>query len=416
MLENILCAYEHYENEIDAIKHSPYYSVSKLPTFLCLEKDNFIILSINIDGLLSKIDELRILLELLKKQNIIFDAICIQESHLDHSYRSDSACIQLHGYDCIPQGKTCGQKGGLVTYIKHDFESCKYVIGETTGIWEGLYVEIKDNERNFRMILCNIYKPPRNNNNNHNIECFTRELIPKLKLIDELNCEIALAGDFDIDLLKLHERLKFQALFDDLTNLSLFPKITLPTRIGTQSSTLIDNIYCKLTHRTINTKAGIIFSDLSDHFPYFVSIDLRNKKKTTPKLVKQKFSTPNAVQNFKNELMNHDFSKDFSYDSNADPNTTYEKFIDKLTEIKNKHIPIKMVKFNKHKHKKENWITFGIIKSIKFRDNLNLKLKNSIEYEGMKQTLKTYNGIRKKNIRDAKAKYHTEIFEKYKAI
>ena len=34
-----------------------------------------------------------------------------------------------------------------------------------------------------------------------------------------------------------------------------------------------------------------------------------------------------------------------------------------------------MVKFKKYKHKKCNWITKGIIKSIKYRDNLYKKLK-----------------------------------------
>ena len=100
----------------------------------------------------------------------------------------------------------------------------------------------------------------------------------------------------------MHEKLKFQALFDDLTNLSLFPKITLPTRIGKQSSTLIDNIYCKLTHRTANTRSGILFSDISDHFPCFVSLDLNIKPKAPPKMAKQKFSTPNAVKKLKDEI------------------------------------------------------------------------------------------------------------------
>ncbi len=40
----------------------------------------------------------------------------------------------------------------------------------------------------------------------------------------------------------------------------------------------------------------------------------------------------------------------------------------------NKHIPDKLVKFNKHKHKKSNWISKGIIKSISLRDKLHYEL------------------------------------------
>ena len=37
---------------------------------------------------------------------------------------------------------------------------------------------------------------------------------------------------------------------------------------------------------------------------------------------------------------------------------------------------MKRIKLNKSKHKKSPWITEGVIKSIKFRDNLHMKLKN----------------------------------------
>ena len=258
-----------------------------------------------------------------------------------------------------------------------------------------------------------------NNNIDENIDRFIKELIPILIKMNRICNEIALLGDFNIDLLKLDDRLKFQAWIDELTNLSLFPKITLPTRIGRQSSTLIDNIFCKLTPKTICTQSGIIYSDVSDHFPCFGSFDLNKKTKPAPKLVKQKFSTPNAIENFKNGLANHDFIQDIDQSHDCDPNSNYEIFISKVIEIKDKHIPTKLVKFDKHKHKKESWITFGIIKSISFRDNLRLRLiKTNIhspEYEDIKQNLRTYNSIIKNSIRLAKTKYYTEIFDKYKS-
>ena len=81
-------------------------------------------------------------------------------------------------------------------------------------------------------------------------------------------------------------------------------------------------------------------------------------------------------------------------------------------------MPNRMVKFHKHKHKKEKWITFGIIKSIKYRDELHFKLKkiniHSPEYTATKQNLKTYNAILEQNIRLAKIEYYGELFEEYK--
>ena len=91
---------------------------------------------------------------------------------------------------------------------------------------------------------------------------------------------------------------------------------------------------------------------------------------------------------------------------------------DTLTNAINKHIPVKTVTFDKHKHRKSHWITKGIIKSIRFRDNLYLKLKktpiDSMEFRCSQQNLKTYNAILRRNIKLAKRFYYNDRFEKYK--
>ncbi len=78
----------------------------------------------------------------------------------------------------------------------------------------------------------------------------------------------------------------------------------------------------------------------------------------------------------------------------------------------------KLIKYNKHKHKKSNWVTFGIIKSIQFRDNLYKKTKNdrslSVEFTRLQINLKTYNKILKISIRLAKRIYYKKLFAKFK--
>ena len=74
----------------------------------------------------------------------------------------------------------------------------------------------------------------------------------------------------------------------------------------------------------------------------------------------------------------------------SDPNLSFEEFV---IRIKEKHMPMKTVRYDKHKHKITKWVTTGIIKTIKFRDKLNKQLKsipaNSQEYNTMKINLKT---------------------------
>ena len=89
-----------------------------------------------------------------------------------------------------------------------------------------------------------------------------------------------------------------------------------------------------------------------------------------------------------------------------------------IDEAKKKHMPIKIVKFSKHKHKKSEWITKGIIKSIKFRDKLHNKMKttarDSPDYKSYKTIISTYNRILKKSIRIAKCLYYYSCFNVYK--
>ena len=76
----------------------------------------------------------------------------------------------------------------------------------------------------------------------------------------------------------------------------------------------------------------------------------------------------------------------------TDPNNDYEKFKKYYHQNNDKHRPEKCVYFNKCKHKRSNWITSGILKSIEFRDKLYKCLKmyfsENGEYELWKYNLK----------------------------
>lgn len=89
-----------------------------------------------------------------------------------------------------------------------------------------------------------------------------------------------------------------------------------------------------------------------------------------------------------------------------------------MQSLINKHFPIKWVKFNKYKHKVSPWISQGILKSIKYKDNLYKKLKStpseSSELETRTINFRTYNNILKKMIRLAKKLYYGNCFAKYK--
>ena len=96
------------------IQHSPYYDIEHLISTVNKFNKQFSIFSTNAQSINAKIDELKIFIECLHQHNFAFSAICIQESWLAEG--DNISQIQLEGYICIPQGKSCTSKGGLIIY------------------------------------------------------------------------------------------------------------------------------------------------------------------------------------------------------------------------------------------------------------------------------------------------------------
>ena len=102
----------------------------------------------------------------------------------------------------------------------------------------------------------------------------------------------------------------------------------------------------------------------------------------------------------------------------ANPDYNYDVINECISGAINKHLKTKTVRYNKHKHKKESWITQGIMNSIKHRDKLYSKLhntaRNSDEYHNRKQYLQAFNRLLKQNIRNAKKMYFQQCFDKFR--
>ena len=199
---------------------------------------------------------------------------------------------------------------------------------------------------------------------------------------------------------------------------SFYPKITLPTRFTTNKGTLIDNIFCKLSPSSLNSISGILTGKWSDHQPYFTCLNSLIQKNSLPKFIKLKKEHPEAIEKLRTELAQISFTDKLNIDPMADPTHNLTIFNNILAEAKDKHIPCKLVRFNKHKHKRNPWVSLCIINSIKFRDNQYKKLRNTLSndptFTTLKTNLNTYNNILKKSIRNAKKLYYERIFTQFK--
>ena len=151
---------------------------------------------------------------------------------------------------------------------------------------------------------------------------------------------------------------------------SFYSQITLPTRFSDRNCTLIDNFLCKLTRSFLPSTSGILISRISDHLPYFIFLDfIKSKQYDTAKtILVQNWNAVN-IENFQNELNNASIYDALTNSLVNDPSNNLD------IQAKQKHIPFRKVKFNKHKHNKSRWITNGLLRSISYRDKLYLKLK-----------------------------------------
>ncbi len=152
---------------------------------------------------------------------------------------------------------------------------------------------------------------------------FIEEFAPIFGNLDKNNKDVILAGDFNVDLLKINEKYIIKEYFDMLTSNSFYLKITVPTRLTNTHGTLIDNFLCKLTDNTLDTTSGVLIKMFSDHRPYFILLNNILTKDSPLEYVKITKQDNEAIQKFHNEILTSDKLINLKSDLNEDPNNTY---------------------------------------------------------------------------------------------
>ena len=136
--------------------------------------------------------------------------------------------------------------------------------------WEAMFIEIGNLHKS--IIIVNIYGPPHESNElitqfNDEFRKAMHHKITKEKIL-------ILSGDFNINLLKINEKILYANFFDMMTSISLLPNITYPTRI-TQYTNMNEELVRvttwlsrnKLLINTTNTKMTV-FHTQQKHMSY----------------------------------------------------------------------------------------------------------------------------------------------------
>ena len=136
-------------------------------------------------------------------------------------------------------------------------------------------------------------------------------------------------GDFNLYLLWHEQRAITGEFIKLMFSHLLYPMITKPTRITSNTTSLIDNIFTNnVTCLSVN---GLIVNDLSDHLPIFsisrgnFDYDTSTKRESI------------VIRDFKDEHVNNFCSSlervDWENLDKSDANSAYESFVNKFSEV-----------------------------------------------------------------------------------
>ena len=402
----------HDDHDIAIVKHSSYYTTDDF-TNTRLATGSLNILSLNCQSINAKFNELQIFIEEMCHDQ--FGVICLQESWLADNF--EYSMFNLRNYSMIKQGKLCSEHGGLIIYVhdRYDISAPLTLIDSVSG-WEYLCIEISQKAPYpQKYVIVNVYRPPNEIVDKFNI--FVNEFDMFLNNLSKMNRSTYICADFNIDLLRIHKKHNYRNFFDTVLSAGFHPKITLPTRITDTSNTLIDNILVNvIDDRHIS---GIMINKISDHQPIFTCNNKLFEQVDMTQYIEIETKSENSQKRFIEHLKNINIMNKLNMDINSDINDNYKVFCKLLQSSKSEHMPIKSVKFNKYKHKKNKWISKGIIKSIEIKDKLyKLMIQHTIDdveaHQYIKNTFNIYRNMLKKLIRQAKRLYYIATFARFK--
>ena len=319
-------------------------------TNLCLNKKGFNIGHINIQGLSTKIDQIKLMLNTSLNK---IDVFGISETKFNSDHKTESFYIDDYQVP-FRRDRTTNKGGGLIVYVKNGVNCTRRTDLEDENI-EMLWIEIKPNKSK-PFLIGSIYRHP---DSRVIWKEYFDEHLEKVQLEEK---EIIILGDMNRDLLNSN-------IYSDWSNyissLGLVQMVKEQTRECQNSKTLIDHIYTNFAENIICVKVPKI--GISDHYPIFCTRKLNFKDKTNShQCIKYRSFKTFIVEDFINDLEHVSWDSLVSHESNTDANDLLNKWVAKFSNIIDKHVPYRIHRVTKLKQ--PDWLNSDILDAIKERD------------------------------------------------
>ena len=126
---------------------------------------------------------------------------------------------------------------------------------------ECLFIEIADVKP---VLIAIVYRRP-----GTDLETFTEFISDKLDIVKSDKQACYLLGDLNINLLRHNVHRQTTDFLDIMYSNGFIPLINRPTRVTSETGTIIDHIYSNDLNVTRTTVQGILVTDITDHYPIF---------------------------------------------------------------------------------------------------------------------------------------------------
>ena len=326
------------------------------------------VLHINIHSITKHIDDFRTFLVRLKNP---FDFICISESKIQKGIEP-IVDIRIPGFQAPERTDTECIKGGVLIYVR---EGISYKLRKDLLMYkpkelESIFLEVI-NKKGPNDIIGNVYRHP-----SMNVKEFNENYLPTfLERVSKGSKKIYISGDFNFDMLNIGKHSETADFFDSMMNNFLLPSINKPTKINSLSNTLIDNIFTNDIHPdSISGNLTVNFSD--GHLPSF----LFTPKSSPASIPKQHNLMVRNMNNLDENalLADCDLDWDTILDINRqDVDYSTENMLKSITEVVDRHAPLRRKTVSEIKQSFKPWITNGILQKIKLKDKLYKKYTKS---------------------------------------
>lgn len=260
-----------------------------------------------------------------------------------------------------------GRGGGVALYISsalvYDTRTDLSTFRE--GLFESTFIEVETSRSH--VIVGVIYCPTGINDASFEV------MSALFSSLNRENKQCFLMGDFNCNLLNLDDNRSNQ-LLNLVQSYSFRPLHSLPTRVTSNSATLLDVIFTNCP--TICTLSGIIPDDISDHFSVFTLFEVSTIKRINSSTTSTYRRNINQVtlDNFSTAIQNESW---FDVYNSHDVDAAFNNFISVFSNHLNTCIPLVSRKQSKYCTTNE-WMTPAILILHNYKSYLHTPVIDSI--------------------------------------